>query len=242
MGDKKAPRILVVDDDQDILDLLNYNLWKEGYKVKVVDESKRAVEAACSFHPDLIVLDLMMPHPNGIEICRELRGLKEFESVYIFFLTAKSEPYYQQAALSSGADDYIEKVMGLRSLTQKISAVLKRNFIIRKSESQITVENLTLDRKGFMAKLNNNQVALSRTEFELLFFILQNKRKALNRSALLKYLWGSEVFLSETTLEAHISNITSKMGYPIIQLNENGYFELFLQGSSSNSNTRANSS
>lgn len=237
MGDKKAPRVLVVDDDQDILDLLNYNLWKEGYKVKVVEESKKAVEVACSFHPDLIVLDLMMPHPNGISICRELRSIKEFESVYIFFLTAKSEPYYQQAALSCGADDYIEKVMGLRSLTQKISAVLKRNFIIRKSESQVAIGNLTLDRKGFVATVDNHQVQLTRTEFDLLFFVLQNRRKVLNRSALLKYLWGSEIFLSDTTLEAHISNIAEKIGYPVIQLNESGYFELCIQDSSKNSNT-----
>lgn len=237
MRDKKAPRVLVVDDDQDILDLLNYNLWKEGYKVRVVEESKKAVQIACSFHPDLIVLDLMMPHPNGIEICRELRSLKAFESVYIFFLTAKSEPYYQQAALSCGADDYIEKIMGLRSLTQKISAVLKRNFVIRKSESQLTLGNLTLDRKGFLARINGNQISLTRTEFELLFFILQNKRKALNRSALLKYLWGSEIFLSDTTLEAHISNIVQKIGYPLIQLNESGSVELYVQDSSRNSNT-----
>lgn len=242
MRDKKAPRVLVVDDDRDILDLLNYNLWKEGYKVKVVEESTKAVQAACLFHPDLIVLDLMMPHPNGIEICRELRNLKEFETVFIFFLTAKSEPYYQQAAFSSGADDYIEKIMGLRSLTQKISAVLKRNFVIRKSESQVTVGNLTLERKGYVARINGLAVLLTRTEFELLFFILQNKRKALNRSALLKYLWGSDVFLSDTTLESHISNIAQKVGYPLIHLNEGGYVELHVQDSSRNSNTWASSS
>ena len=206
--------------------------------MKVVEESKKAVKVACSFHSDLVVLDLMMPHPNGISICRELRSIKEFESVYIFFLTAKSEPYYQQAALSCGADDYIEKVMGLRSLTQKISAVLKRNFVIRKSESRVAMGNLTLDREGLLATIDNNQVQLTRTEFDLLFFVLQNRRKVLNRSALLKYLWGgSEIFLSDTTLESHILNISEKIGYPVIQLNGRGYFELRIQDSSKNSNT-----
>jgi len=111
MKDKRY-RVLVVDDDFDILDLLEYNLEKEGYKVKTLDDSHKAVNLAKNFSPDLIILDVMMPHPNGIELCREFRSLKQFQDTYIFFLTAKSEYYYQQAALDTGGDDYIEKIIG----------------------------------------------------------------------------------------------------------------------------------
>src|SRR5688572_27533888 len=120
MGDKKPFKILLVDDDYDILDLLKYNLEKEGYKVKTLHDSTGAVHVAKKFSPDLIILDIMMPHPNGIEICKELRGIKRFEDTYIFFLTAKSESYYQQAALDTGGDDFIEKLIGLRALTNKV--------------------------------------------------------------------------------------------------------------------------
>src|SRR5688572_14164267 len=102
MGDKKSGRVLVVDDDQDILELLEYNLEREGVKVKTLDDSSHAIETAKDFEPDLIILDIMMPHPNGIELCRELRGMKRFEETFIFFLTAKSESYYHEAALDTG--------------------------------------------------------------------------------------------------------------------------------------------
>src|SRR5690349_20814109 len=125
MGEQKPFRILIVDDDRDILELLEYNLEKEGFKVKSIDDSHVAIRVAREYNPDLIILDIMMPHPNGIEICRELRTMRQFENTYIFFLTAKSENYYLQAALDTGGDDYIEKVMGLRSLTFKVSTVLK---------------------------------------------------------------------------------------------------------------------
>src|ERR1700755_3275700 len=120
MGDKKPFRVLVVDDDSDILDLLEYNLAKEGFKVKTLDDSSRAVSVAEEFLPDLVILDIMMPHPNGIEVCRTLRGMKRFADTYIFFLTAKSESYYHEAALDTGGDDYIEKIVGLRALTYKV--------------------------------------------------------------------------------------------------------------------------
>lgn len=108
MAERKPFRVLLVDDDRDILELVAYNLDKEGFKVKAIEESWNAVKVAKDFSPDLIILDIMMPHPNGIEICKELRSLKRFENIYIFFLTAKSESYYQQAALDTGGDDYIE--------------------------------------------------------------------------------------------------------------------------------------
>jgi two-component system, OmpR family, alkaline phosphatase synthesis response regulator PhoP len=105
MTDRKLLRILVVDDDGDILDLLKYNLEKEGFRIKTLANSDKTIAVAKAFSPDLIILDIMMPHPNGIELCRELRSMKRFENTYIFFLTARSERYYQQAALNTGGDD-----------------------------------------------------------------------------------------------------------------------------------------
>src|SRR5687768_3265879 len=152
MSDKKSFRVLIVDDDCDILELLSYNLQREGFKVRSLEDSHEAVKAAQDFGPDLIILDIMMPHPNGIEICRELRSLKRFADTYIFFLTAKSEDYYQHAALDTGGDDYIEKVMGLRALTYKVNTVLKRKFVIRKSIAELRFGNMKICRRSNSVK------------------------------------------------------------------------------------------
>jgi len=224
MTENQPLRVLVVDDDRDILELLKYNLWKEGYKVKVLEESSKAIKAAKSFSPDLIVLDLMMPHPNGIELCREFRKMKQFQKTYIFFLTAKSEPYYQQAALDTGADDYIEKIMGLRSLTHKISAVLKKNYTIRKGVTEIEAGNLLLNRKKYSVQMGESQTVLSKPEFELLFFLAQNQGKVIYHKTLLQFLWGSEVYLSESSLELYMDSLEQKIGKGYLKREENNRY------------------
>lgn len=216
MDDKRLFRVLVVDDDRDILELLEYNLEKEGFKVKALDESWNAVKVACDFTPDLIILDIMMPHPNGIEICKQLRRIKRFENTYIFFLTAKSENYYQQAALDTGADDYIEKVVGLRSLTYKVSTVLKRRFVIRKRVAEIRIGNLSINRKSSSVKIGDLEVTLSKPEFELLFFFAQNPRKIISQENLLRNIWGSEIYLFDTSIDVYIQNLKKKLGLDLI--------------------------
>jgi len=216
MGDKKHLRVLVIDDDKDILDLLEYNLEKEGFKVKILDDSFRAIEVATDFLPDLIILDIMMPHPNGIEICRMLRGLKQFENTYIFFLTAKSEDYYHEAALDTGGDDYIEKVIGLRALTYKVSTVLKRRFVIRKSIAELKIGNLRINRKSNSVKIGDTEIRLSKPEFELLFFFAQNPRKFISEENLLHNIWGSEIYLFDTSIEVYIQNLKNKLGINLI--------------------------
>src|SRR6187551_3000256 len=189
MSDKKPCRVLVVDDDSDILDLLEYNLEKEGLKVKVLDDSREAIEVAKDFSPDLIILDIMMPRPNGIELCRELRSMKRFEETYIFFLTAKSENYYHEAALDTGGDDFIEKVVGLRALTYKVISVLKRRFIIRKGIPELKIGNLRISRKSNSVRIGNFEIVLSKPEFELLFFFAQNPRKIITQENLVHNIW-----------------------------------------------------
>lgn len=215
MKDEKY-RVLVVDDDRDILDLLKYNLEKIGYRVKTIENSDKAIAAAKKFSPDLIILDIMMPHPNGIELCRELRSLKQFEQTYIFFLTAKSESYYQEAALDTGGDDYIEKIVGLRALTHKVGTVLKEHFVIRKSLRELTIGKLLINRKTHLVRVGSQEVSLSQPEFELLFFFAQNPRKIITLENLLHNLWGSEIYLLDTSIEVYMESLMKKIGYHLI--------------------------
>ena len=216
MGEKRPFRVLLVDDDWDILELLEYNLEKEGFKVRTLEDSLQAVDVAKEFSPDLIILDIMMPHPNGIEICKELRSIKRFEDTYIFFLTAKSESYYQQAALDTGGDDYIEKVVGLRALTYKVKTVLKRRFVIRKSVPELKVGNMSINRRAGSVKIGDAVIMLSKPEFELLFFFAQNPGKVISQENLLANIWGSEIYLFDTSIEVYIQNLRKKLGMHII--------------------------
>jgi two-component system alkaline phosphatase synthesis response regulator PhoP len=229
MGDKKPFRVLVVDDDKDILELLEYNLQKEGFQVMTLDESHEAVSTAKDFHPDLIILGIMMPHPNGIEVCRELRSMRRFEETYIFFLTAKSEAYYHQAALDTGGDDYIEKIIGLRALTYKVSTVLKRKFIIRKSVREIRIGNLKIRRKSNSVKVDDREIFLSKPEFELLFFFAQNPRKLIPLESLLHNIWGSEIYLFDSSIEVYIENLKNKIGREVIRQTGNHQYTFMLK-------------
>jgi two-component system alkaline phosphatase synthesis response regulator PhoP len=217
MGHKNFLKVLLVDDDTDILELLKYNLEKEGYLVKAVADSAVAVKTALKFLPDLIILDIMMPHPNGIEICKTLRQLKEFQNTYIFFLTAKSESYYHEAALDTGGDDYIEKVVGLRALTNKVTTVLKRSFTIRKSTCELRIGDITLHRKSNSVTIRQHQMELNKPEFELLFFLAQNPGKVITRENLLSNIWGSEIYLSNAAVDKYIHDLQRKLGSNVIQ-------------------------
>lgn len=214
---ERTMRILVVDDDNDILDLLKYNLEREGFKVKTITNSSKAIGVAKEFFPDLIILDIMMPQPNGIELCRELRSTKRFKDTYIFFLTARSENYYQQAAFNTGGDDYIEKIMGMRALTNKISAVLKNKFIIRKSVSELSIGNLKINQQACNVSFQGHQVRLSKQELELLFFFAQNPGKIITLENIVNIIWGSKIFLQESSAELYMENLQRKLGLNIIQ-------------------------
>jgi two-component system alkaline phosphatase synthesis response regulator PhoP len=217
MVEKKPFRIMLVDDDRDILELLAYNLEKEGFKVKTLEESWDAVKVAKAFLPDLIILDIMMPHPNGIEICRELRSIDRFESTYIFFLTAKSENYYLEAALETGGDDYIEKIVGLRALTHKVKTVLKGKLVIRKSVPELKIGNISIRRRSSSVSMGGVEIPLSKPEFELLFFFAQNPRKHISQQSLLRNIWGSEIYLFDTSIDVYIQNLKKKLGIELIQ-------------------------
>ncbi len=222
----KKYKILIVDDDKDILDLLQYNLEREGYEVRSETKSTRSIETALEFVPNLIILDIMMPYINGIDVCKQLRALEHFKNTYIFFLTAKSDKHLQIEALNTGGDDYIEKITGLRALSYKVGTVLKKNLVIRKSMSEIKVGELLLDRNRNTASIKGRSVELSEHEFELLYFLAQNPRKAITTDSLLHNIWCSDGYLFAKSIDSYIQNIKQKLGINLISKVTEGKYRL----------------
>jgi two-component system alkaline phosphatase synthesis response regulator PhoP len=217
MVDSNTFRILVVDDDKDILELLKYNLEKEGFTVRTLDERLKAISVARNFSPDLIILDIMMPNLNGMEICSSLRALARFEKTYIFFLTAQSEHFSQLTALGAGADDYIEKVMGIRSLIYKVNSVLKMQLIIRKGIPAVVAGDLTLDRRSTSVKFQGKEIKLCSPEFDLLFFFAQNANREMSIQNIIHSIWGPEIYVSDGSVEMYIQNLRRKISPDIIE-------------------------
>ena len=224
MGSKEIPRILLVDDDKDLLDLLKYNFEKEGFVVKTLSKGSKALATSKKFRPDLIVLDIAMPDENGIDLCREIRSYRCFKSIYIFFLTGRSESHYRDAALEMGADDFIEKLSGIRALTNKVSAVLKNRFIIKKSVPTLSVDDLIINKRSELVYLKNEPISLSKPEFEILFFLMQNPNKLVSRKNLIKIIWGSEMFVLDSSVHSYIENLQRKVGKKRVEtINKDGY-------------------
>lgn len=208
----KQHKVLVVDDEPDILDLLDYNLSKEGYKVKTATNGKKAVEIAAKFLPDLILLDIMMPNQDGVETCRQLRENPDLYNTYIVFLTARSEEYSEVAAFDTGADDYITKPIKPRALMSRISAMFRREAKKKQKSNKISIGGLTIDRTSYTVTVNDEQVSLPKKEFELLYFLAQNPDKVHSRDDLLQNIWGSDVYVLARTVDVHIRKVREKVG------------------------------
>ncbi len=211
MSNKQSHRVLVVDDDTDILDLLKYNLVKEGYEVKVAEDGIKAVDIAKSFHPDLILLDIMMPRQDGVETCRQLREIPEMTSTHITFLTARAEEYSEVAAFDVGADDYIIKPIKPRALMSRISALFRKE---KKSKSlpKVVSGDLTIDKSSYTVTIKGNHLTLPKKEFELLYFLAQNPNKVFSRDDLLQNIWGTDVYVLARTVDVHIRKVREKIG------------------------------
>lgn len=219
-------KILIVDDDKDILELLKYNLEKDGYDVYVEKNSLKTLKRARTVAPDLIILDIMMPELSGLEVCDQLRKVPDFKDTYIFFLTAKSQKYLQMQAFERGGDDFIEKITGLRALSHKVSAVLHKDLVIRKSIREIRLNALNLDRVRQMAIYRGREIPLSRYEFELLFFFAQNPRREISQENLLHNIWGSDVYLLAKSVDTYIHNVCAKLGVAMIAKVREGRYKL----------------
>lgn len=208
-GNKK---ILVVDDEVDILDLLKYNLEKEGYQVQVADNGIKGVEIAQSFVPDLILLDIMMPGQDGVETCRQMREIKSLANTFILFLTARVEEYSEIAAFDSGADDYLTKPIKPRALMSRINAIFRRSKKDIEVDEKITAGDLVIDRQSYVVTQNDREFTLPKKEFELLFFLAQHPGKVFSRDDLLINIWGTDVFVLARTVDVHIRKVREKIG------------------------------
>jgi len=205
-------KILVVDDDPDIVELLKYNLSSEGYKVKSASNGIQAVSLAREFIPDLTILDIMMPNMDGVETCRQIRSIPELANKFIIFLTARSEEYSEIAAFEMGADDYITKPIKPRALLSRINALFRREVKKDSGSSKISIGNLEIDRISYTVKLDNKKIILPKKEFELLFFLAQNPDQVFGRDDLLKNIWGSDVYVLARTVDVHIRKVREKIG------------------------------
>ncbi|MCC5930987.1 MAG: response regulator transcription factor [Cyclobacteriaceae bacterium] len=217
MGDKKGKKVLIVDDEQDILELLKYNLKKEGYEVKAVSDGLQAMDAIKNFLPDLVLLDIMMPNLDGVETCRQMREISDLEQTYIIFLTARSEEYSEVAAFDIGADDYITKPIKPRALMSRISAIFRRGVQNKKDNAIIQIGELTIDKSSYTIIFNGQQVTLPKKEFELLYFLAQNPNKVFSRDDLLQNIWGSDVYVLARTVDVHIRKVREKIGEGFIK-------------------------
>ncbi|WP_342084596.1 response regulator transcription factor [Dyadobacter sp. OTU695] len=208
-----APKVLVVDDDSDIVELLEYNLTKEGYSVLTASNGRKAIDIAKAFIPDLILLDIMMPQLDGIETGRILRQNPDIKNTYILFLTARSEEYSEVAAFEVGADDYITKPIKPRALMSRINALFRREA--QKAESGDTIEilDLSINRKNYtVTQGGEKSTVLPKKEFELLFFLAQTPNKVFSRDELLQKIWGADIYVLERTVDVHIRKLREKLG------------------------------
>ncbi len=217
MGNKPHHKVLVVDDEESILELLKYNLEKEGYDVKTAIDGEKAVAIAKKYEPDLILLDIMMPKQDGVETCRQIREIPELAQTFIIFLTARAEEYSEVAAFDVGADDYITKPIKPRALMSRISALFRRDSKKKPVTNQITVGDMVIDRSSYTIKKDGEEITLPKKEFELLYFLAQNPNKVYGRDELLQNIWGSDVYVLARTVDVHIRKVREKIGNDYIK-------------------------
>jgi two-component system alkaline phosphatase synthesis response regulator PhoP len=212
MSAKHNNKVLVVDDEEDILELLKYNLKKEGYDVKTAASGFKGLEIAREFIPDLIILDIMMPQQDGVETCRQMRLVPELANTTVIFLTARSEEYSEVAAFDSGADDYITKPIKPRALMSRINALFRRKLDKKKEKNTISAGKLMIDKGSYTVSINNKSITLPKKEFELLYYLAQNPNKVLTRDDLLQNIWGTDVYVLARTVDVHIRKVREKIG------------------------------
>lgn len=207
-------KILIVDDEPDIRELIEYNLKKEGYQVYTASNGQEGVTEAKRVLPDLIILDIMMPKMDGIEACRILRTMNEFKNTFMVFLTARSEEYSEIAGFNVGADDYIAKPIKPRALTSRINAILKRNIhsIEVEVENKVEIGDLIIDREAFLVFRNGAKIVLAKKEFELLYLLASKPGKVYTRDVILKSIWEESVVVTNRTIDVHIRKLREKLG------------------------------
>ena len=209
---KKEIRILLVDDEQDILEIVGYNLSQEGYNIYTASNGKEAIQVAKKELPHLIIMDVMMPEMDGIEACEQIRKMPELNNVIITFLTARSEDYSQVAGFEAGADDYIAKPIKPKVLVSKVKALLRR---LKESEvhgDTLNVGNIEINREEYKIIKDGIEIILPRKEFELFYLLASKPGKVFKREEILDRVWGNEVVVGGRTIDVHIRKLREKIG------------------------------
>lgn len=214
---EKQFKVLIVDDEQDVLEFLTYNLEKEGFVVFSADNGKTGVEIAKKEDPDVILLDVMMPEMDGIETCRSLREQPQFENTIIAFLTARTEDYSQIAGFETGADDYISKPIKPRVLISRLKALLRRYESKEPKSTILKVGNIEIDRERYLIVFNGVEMAVPRKEFELLFLLASKPGKVFKREEILNEIWGRDIIVGDRTIDVHIRKLREKLGEELIR-------------------------
>jgi len=209
---KKDIKILLVDDEQDILEIVGYNLSQEGYKIVTASNGKEAIAVAKKERPQLIIMDVMMPEMDGMEACENIRKIPELSNVLITFLTARSEDYSQVAGFDAGADDYIAKPIKPKLLVSKVKALLRRLKDDTPSSENLNVGSIEINREEYKIVMDGKEIVLPRKEFELFYLLASKPGKVFKREEILDKVWGNEVIVGGRTIDVHIRKLREKIG------------------------------
>ena len=207
-------KILIADDEPDILEIIQYNLQSEGYEVATAKNGDEAIEKAKHFNPDLIILDIMMPGKNGIEVCNILRMQPAFNDTLIIFLTALSDEGTEVKGLETGADDYITKPVSPKVLVSKVNALFRR--LNKEDTGILQIGDLKIDREKYIVNYLDKEIILARKEFELLALLAGKPGKVFLRNEILNQVWGTEVIVGDRTIDVHIRKVRQKLGLDCI--------------------------
>ena len=203
-------KVLLIDDEPDILEILSYHLEKEGFLIKTAKNGVEGLEVARDFNPDLIVVDLMMPEMDGIETCMQIREDKDLKNTLVALLTARSEDYSQIAGFESGADDYITKPIKPRVLVSRIKALLRRKEV--KNTTENVSDELSIDVEKYVAIIKGEEKLLPKKEFELLALLFSKPGKVFTREVILNKVWGDDIVVGDRTIDVHIRKLREKIG------------------------------
>lgn len=206
---EKGYKILIADDEPDILEILSYNLQKEGYAVITANDGDDAIEKAYQYKPNLIILDMMMPKKNGVQVCKVLRSQTTFRDTLIMFLTALNDEVTQVRGLETGADDYVTKPISPKVLLSRVAALLRR--VQKEPTTIIKVGNIIIDPEKFLVQADDKEVVLAKKEFELLYLLALKPGRVFLRNEILNAIWGNDVIVGDRTIDVHIRKIRQKL-------------------------------
>lgn len=210
----KGRKVLIADDEPDILEILKYNLEKEGYTVATAKDGDEALDKAKHTQPDLIVLDMMMPKKSGMEVCELLRAQNQFKETLIMFLTALSDETTQLKGFDTGADDYVSKPISPSVFVSKVNALLRR--VKQADNKNIQIGALTIDPERFVVIFEGKEILLAKKEFELLYYLASKPGRVFLRNEILSQVWGNDVIVGDRTIDVHIRKIRQKLGIDCI--------------------------